>query len=119
MKISIVKISLLVLVIAGLTTLLNSCSKDSVAVDKTCKVSFILNLTNAGNDTTVVTANAGELIKNAPTPSRSGFQFDGWYANSADANPDPTKNTAPAKFPAYDITTKPIYLNAILYARWK
>ncbi len=115
---SIIKISFLVLVVAGFTTLLSSCSKDSAAVDKTCKVSFILNSTNAGNDTTVVTANAGELIKGAPTPSRTGFKFDGWYANSADANPDPTKNTAPAKFPAYDIAQKPIYLNAILYARW-
>ncbi len=114
-----VKIFLFALVAMGFTTLLSSCSKDSVAVDKTCKVTFILNLTNAGTDTAVVTATAGELIKNAPTPSRTGAQFDGWYANSADANPDPTKNTAPAKFPAYDLTTKPIYLNAILYARWK
>ena len=61
---------------------------------------------------------AGELVQNAPVPTRAGYTFDGWYANSADANPNPTKNTAPPKFPAYDITTKPIYLDVILYARW-
>jgi uncharacterized repeat protein (TIGR02543 family) len=120
MKISIAKIFLLTLGIAGFTGLISSCKKDEAVVDKTCKVAFILNLTNAAGDTTFVTVNAGELVQNAPAPSRAGFKFDGWYTNSADANPDPTKNTTAPKFPAYDITTKPIYLNnTILYARWK
>jgi len=107
-----------VLVIAGLAGLTNACKKNNDTVDKTCKVTFILNQTNAAGDTTFVSAMAGELIQNAPVPSRAGFRFDGWYANSADANPNPTKNTAPPAFPAYDISVKPIYLDVILYARW-
>jgi uncharacterized repeat protein (TIGR02543 family) len=109
---------LLFLVATSSTALISSCKKDPAVVDKTCKVAFVLNLTNAAGDTTVVTATAGELVQNAPAPSRAGFKFDGWYANSADANPDPTKNTAPPKFPVYDVSKKPIYLNTILYARW-
>ena len=98
--------------------LFSSCTKSEAPVDKTCHVTFILNQTNAAGDTVLVQATAGELIKNPPVPVRSGFTFSGWYTNSADANPDPTKNTAAPKFPAYDIATKPIYLDAILYARW-
>jgi uncharacterized repeat protein (TIGR02543 family) len=106
-----------ILLIAG-AGLFSSCSKSEAPVDRTCHVTFILNQTNAAGDTAVVEATAGELIKNPPVPVRTGFTFDGWYTNSADANPDPTKNTTPPKFPAYDIATKPIYLDAILYARW-
>ena len=105
------------LLIAG-AGLFSSCTKSEAPVDKTCHVTFILNQTNAAGDTVLVQATAGELIKNPPVPVRSGFTFSGWYTNSADANPDPTKNTAAPKFPAYDLTTKPIYLDAILYARW-
>jgi uncharacterized repeat protein (TIGR02543 family) len=106
-----------ILLIAG-AGLFSSCSKSEAPVDRTCNVTFILNQTNAAGDTAVVQATAGEIIKNPPVPVRTGFTFSGWYTNSADANPDPTKNTAAPKFPAYDITTKPIYLDAILYARW-
>jgi uncharacterized repeat protein (TIGR02543 family) len=106
-----------ILLIAG-AGLFSSCTKSEAPVDKTCHVTFILNQTNAAGDTALVQATAGELIKNPPVPVRSGFTFSGWYTNSADANPDPTKNTAAPKFPAYDLTTKPIYLDAILYARW-
>jgi uncharacterized repeat protein (TIGR02543 family) len=114
MKISIWSILLLVC-FAGLA---NSCKKNKEVANKTCKAAFILNLTNAGGDTTFVDAIAGELIKNVPAPERPGYKFDGWYANSADANPNPAKNTAPPKFPAYDVSVKPIYLDVILYARW-
>jgi hypothetical protein len=107
---------LLMVSLAGLSS---ACKKNNAAVDKTCKVTFILNQTNAAGDTTVVTAIAGTLVQNAPVPVRTGNKFDGWYANSADANPNPAKNTAPPVFPAYDITVKPIYLDVILYARWK
>ena len=107
-----------ILAIAGLAVVTNACKKDKEAVDKTCKVAFILNLTNAAGDTTFVNAIAGELIPNVPVPARAGFKFTGWYTNSADANPDPTKNTAAPKFPAYDVSVKPVYLDAILYARW-
>jgi uncharacterized repeat protein (TIGR02543 family) len=106
-----------ILLIAG-AGLFSSCTKSEAPADKTCHVTFILNQTNAAGDTALVQATAGELIKNPPVPVRSGFTFSGWYTNSADANPDPTKNTAAPKFPAYDLTTKPIYLDAILYARW-
>lgn len=118
MKMSIIKIILFILIMACFAGLTNSCNKSSQAVDRTCKVTFILNLTNAAGDTTIVTAMAGALVQNAPALTRTGFRFDGWYANSASANPDPTKNTAPPTFPAYDITVKPIYLDVILYARW-
>jgi uncharacterized repeat protein (TIGR02543 family) len=118
MKLSIRKTILLLIVSAGSLGLATSCKKSEAAVDKTCNVTFILNQTNAAGDTTLVTATAGALVQNAPVPVRSGFKFDGWYTNSADANPDPTKNTTAPKFPAYDITTKPIYLDVILYARW-
>jgi len=104
-----------ILLIAGL---FSSCSKSETPVDRTCHVTFIQNQTNAAGDTAVVEVTAGDLIKNPPVPVRTGFTFNGWYTNSADANPDPTKNTAAPKFPAYDIATKPIYLDAILYARW-
>jgi len=117
MKTSI-KILLLILAAGGFAGLAGSCKKNNAAVDRTCKVTFILNQTNAAGDTVFVNATAGQLVQNAPVPSRTGFRFDGWYANSADANPNPTKNTAPAKFPAYDVTKKPIYLDVILYARW-
>jgi len=115
---SIIKTILLILVIAGFAGLTNSCKKSQEAVDRTCKVTFILNLTNAAGDTTFVNAMAGELVQNAPVITRTGYRFDGWYANSANANPDPTKNTATPTFPAYDISVKPIYLDVILYARW-
>ncbi|HVW61487.1 MAG TPA: InlB B-repeat-containing protein [Puia sp.] len=113
-----IKISMLVLAAGGFAGLAGSCKKNNSPVDRTCTVAFILNETNAAGDTTFVDAKAGELVQNAPVPTRAGYTFDGWYANSADANPNPTKNTAPPKFPAYDITTKPIYLDVILYARW-
>ena len=112
------KILMPILGLAFLAVLLNACKKDKEAVDKTCTVAFILNQTNNAGDTTFVEATAGELINNAPVPSRAGYNFDGWYTNSADANPNPTKNTAAPKFPAYDISVKPIYLDMILYARW-
>jgi uncharacterized repeat protein (TIGR02543 family) len=117
MKISI-KIFVSILVAGGLAGLASSCKKDNAPVDQTCKVAFILNETNAAGDTTFVDVMAGQLVQNPPVPTRAGFTFDGWYTNSADANPNPTKNTAAPKFPAYDISTKPIYLDAILYARW-
>jgi uncharacterized repeat protein (TIGR02543 family) len=104
--------------IVAFIALLSSCKKDKAAVDRTCVVTFILNQTNSAGDTVVVKATAGELVQNPPVPVRAGFTFKGWYTNAADANPDPTKNTAAPKFPAYDIATKPIYLDAILYARW-
>lgn len=108
----------IILVLAFSSAFFYSCKKENEAVDKTCKVAFILNLTNAGKDTVFVDAIAGELIKGAPTPERAGYTFDGWYTNAADANPNPTSNNKPPKFPAYDITTKPIYLDVILYCRW-
>jgi uncharacterized repeat protein (TIGR02543 family) len=108
----------ILLVLAIGTTLAGSCKKSKAAIDKTCTVAFILNETNNAGDTTFVTVQAGQLVQNAPAPVRTGYTFDGWYTNSADANPNPTKNTADPKFPAYDITVKPIYLDAILYARW-
>lgn len=118
-KFKIMKLSIFsILVIAILTVLTNSCKKNEQVVDKTCKITFILNLTNAAGDTTLVDAIAGELVQNVPVLTRTGYKFDGWYANSADANPNPTKNTAAPKFPAYDVSIKPIYLDAILYARW-
>jgi uncharacterized repeat protein (TIGR02543 family) len=117
MKISI-KILVLILAAGGFAGLASSCKKSNASVDQTCKVAFILNETNAAGDTTFVDVMAGQLVQDPPAPVRAGFTFSGWYANSADANPNPTKNTAPAKFPAYDISTKPIYLDAILYARW-
>ena len=109
---------MLTVVAAGSFGLIMSCKKSPTAVDKTSKVTFILNQTNAAGDTSIVRVKAGEKIQNTPVPTRTGFKFDGWYTNSADANPDPTKNIAAPKFPAYDIATKPIYLDAILYARW-
>ena len=118
MKIPAIKLILSILVIVVIMGLNSSCKKSEVAIDKTCKVTLIQNLTNAAGDTIKLEATAGELLQNVPTLTRTGFTFNGWYANSADANPDPTKNTAAPKFPAYDLTTKPIYLDVILYARW-
>jgi uncharacterized repeat protein (TIGR02543 family) len=118
MKTSMIKILLLILAIGGVAGLTSSCKKSKAAVDRTCTVAFILNETNAAGDTTFVTVTAGELVGNAPVPVRAGYNFNGWYTNSADANPNPAKNTAPPVFPVYDITMKPIYLDAILYARW-
>ncbi|HEY4290281.1 MAG TPA: InlB B-repeat-containing protein [Puia sp.] len=118
MKTSMIKFFLLILAAAGVAGVTSSCKKSKAAPDKTCTVAFILNETNAAGDTVFVKGTAGELIQNAPVPARTGFNFKGWYTNSADANPNPTKNTAAPLFPAYDITVKPIYLDAILYARW-
>jgi uncharacterized repeat protein (TIGR02543 family) len=109
---------LLALAIGTVAALAVSCKKSKATVDRTCTVAFILNETNNAGDTTFVTVQAGELVKDAPVPVRAGYTFDGWYTNSADANPNPTKNTADPKFPVYDITVKPIYLDVILYARW-
>lgn len=104
--------------IAGFVVFFASCKKSDTAVDTTCHVAFILNQTNAAGDTTFVQVKAGQLAQNVPVPTRPGFTFAGWFTNSADANSDPTKNTAAPKFPAYDVTSKPIYLDVILYARW-
>jgi uncharacterized repeat protein (TIGR02543 family) len=118
MKTSMIKLILVILATAGVAGLTSSCKKSKAAVDRTCTVAFILNETNTAGDTSFVKVTAGELVQNAPVPVRTGYRFNGWYTNSADANPNPTKNTAPPLFPAYDITVKPIYLDAILYARW-
>jgi hypothetical protein len=118
MKTSMIKIILVILAMGGVAGLAGSCKKSKAVVDRTCTVAFILNETNTAGDTSFVRVTAGELVQNAPAPARTGFRFDGWYTNSADANPNPTKNTAPPLFPAYDISVKPIYLDAILYARW-
>jgi hypothetical protein len=107
--------------IAGIifgSLLISSCEKEDEVADRSCTVTFIQNLTNAAGDSLFVTVQAGEMIPNPPALSREGFRFDGWYTNAADANPNPTKNTAAPKFPSYDITVKPIYLDMILYARW-
>jgi uncharacterized repeat protein (TIGR02543 family) len=117
MKIPTNKVILSIIMIAICAVITSSCKKSEV-VDKTCKVTFIENLTNAAGDTIIVDAVAGQLVQNVPVLTRTGFTFSGWFANSADANPDPTKNTAAPKFPAYDVSTKPIYLDVILYARW-
>ncbi len=118
MKIPTIKvifsIALTAIVIASFT---NSCKKDEV-IDRTCKVTLIQNLTTAATDTLFVDVLAGELAKNVPVLTRTGFKFDGWYTNSADANPDPAKTPAVPKFPAYNLSVKPIYLDVILYARW-
>ncbi|WP_008586985.1 InlB B-repeat-containing protein [Niabella soli] len=106
------------IIILSCIGIFSSCSKSDTAVDRTCTVTFILNQTNAAGDTVIVEATAGALVKDPPVPVRAGFTFKGWYTNAADANPDPAKNTAAPKFPEYDIATKPIYLDAILYARW-
>lgn len=118
MKRSILKTISLLLVAASCLGITTSCSKNEAAVDKTCTIAFILNQTNAAGDTAFVKTTAGSLIQNVPVPTRAGFTFDGWYTSSADANPDPAKNKTAPKFPAYDVATKPIYLDAILYARW-
>ncbi|HEY4065111.1 MAG TPA: InlB B-repeat-containing protein [Puia sp.] len=118
MKMSMIKILLLILATGTVAGLTSSCKKSKAAVDTTCTVAFILNETNNAGDTAFVKVTAGQLVQNAPTPVRTGYNFSGWYTNSADANPNPTKNTAAPLFPAYDITKKPIYLDAILYARW-
>ncbi len=97
--------------------LMSSCQKSEV-VDRTCKVAFITNLTNAAGDTVFVDVEAGQLAANIPVLTRTGFKFDGWFTNAADANPDPTKTPAVTKFKPYDVTVKPIYLDMILYARW-
>jgi len=99
---------------------ISSCEKDDTTeVDRTVTVAFITNLTNAAGDTVFVEVEAGELAVGVPSLTRTGFVFNGWFTNSADANPDPTKNTAAPKFPADDVTVKPVYLDMILYARWK
>jgi len=118
MKIPVIKLILSIMVIVVVMGLNSSCKKSAVAVDRTCKVTLIQNLTNAAGDTIKLEATAGEMLQNVPTLSRTGFTFDGWYANSADANPDPTKNKTAPKFPAYDFTQRPIYLDVIVYARW-
>jgi uncharacterized repeat protein (TIGR02543 family) len=118
MKNPIRKILFSFLIMTVIVMATSSCKKNDVDVDRTCKVAFILNLTNAAGDTTFIEAIAGELVQNVPVLTRAGFTFNGWYANSADANPDPTKNTAAPKFPAYDVSVKPVYLDVILYARW-
>jgi len=112
------KKSFFLILIAVFVGIAYSCSSDEETIDRTCKATFLLNLTNAGTDTTIVHVTAGELCDSVPALNRTGYIFDGWYTNSADANPDPTKNTKAPKFPAYDVTSKPIYLDVILYARW-
>lgn len=99
------------------TGLMSSCQKSDEVVDRTCKVAFITNLNNLAGDTVFIDIEAGQMV-NAPVLTRPGFKFDGWFTNSADANPDPTKTPAVTKFKAYDLTVKPIYLDMILYARW-
>lgn len=110
------KILFSIIAISLVIGLMSSCQKSEV-VDRTCKVAFITNLTNAAGDTVFVDVEAEQLV-NAPVLTRTGFKFDGWFTNSADANPDPTKTPAVTKFKAYDVTVKPIYLDMILYARW-
>lgn len=118
MKVKINQAMLAIFAVVLATAALTSSCKKSQEVDRTCKVTFLLNLTTAGTDTTVVTVTAGELVKNVPVLTRGTYKFDGWYVNAADANPDPNKTPAVTKFPAYDVATKPIYLDVILYARW-
>ncbi len=119
MKIEIHKLILPFAMISAFAILYSSCEDDEEKMtDRTCRVTFIRNLTNEAGDTLFVEVEAGELISEPPVINREGFQFDGWYTNAADANPNPVKNKTAPKFPAYDISTKPIYLDMILYARW-
>jgi hypothetical protein len=118
MKIPIEKLILSIVMIAICAGLASSCKNNEEVVDRTCKVAFIQNLTNASGDTIFIDAIAGSLVQNVPILSRTGFNFDGWYTNAADANPDPNKTPKVPKFPAYDVSQKPIYLDVILYARW-
>lgn len=117
MKNPIKKMLFSILVIAMFVGVTSSCKTDD-EVDRTCKVAFILNMTTVPTDTTYIYVVAGELAKDVPVLTRIGFKFDGWFTNSADANPDPAKTPAVPKFTAYDVSVKPIYLDIILYARW-
>lgn len=112
------KVLFSIIAISLVIGLMSSCQKSDDVVDRTCKVAFITNLTNAAGDTVFVEVPAGQLATGVPSLTRTGFKFDGWFTNSADANPDPTKTPAVTKFKAYDVTVKPIYLDMILYARW-
>jgi hypothetical protein len=111
------KVLFSIIAISLVIGVMSSCQKSDEAVDRTCKVAFITNLTNTAGDTVFVEVEAGQMV-NAPVITRTGFKFDGWFTNSADANPDPTKTPAVTKFKAYDVAVKPIYLDMILYARW-
>jgi len=118
MKKPFIKMLFSLLIIVAFVGLSYSCDSDNEQIDRTCKVTFLTNLTNAGTDTTCVYVEAGELCDSVPELTRTGYKFDGWYTNSADANPIPEKNIKAPKFPVYDLTSRPVYLDMILYARW-
>lgn len=87
-----------------------SCNKNNNDVaPKNCVVMLVKNINPlVVGDTVVIEAVPGTILQNVPTLSKTGKTFGGWF----------TDNTLIAAS-AFDIANTPIYLDKILYAKWK
>ncbi len=95
-----------------------SCDKEEgIDTSVKCRVAFVTKVNTPAlvGDTIFMDVVPGQLVPQIPVVEKPGFYLEGWYTDAAQAN---TAKGGVLKFPAYDLTTKPIYLDVILYARW-
>lgn len=86
-----------------------SCNKNNDVAPKNCVVMLVKNINPlVAGDTVVLEAAPGTILQNVPTLSKTGKTFSGWFT-------DYTLIAASA----FDIANTPIYLDKILYAKWK
>lgn len=86
---------------------------------KIANVSYQYNYEKDGFKTYFIDDVDGETLKNVPTsPLREGYIFDGWYKEAECINKwDFENDIIPAK--EYDESGNYLYIETILYAKWK
>lgn len=97
-----------ILIITGVNS---SCKKDSLNPDasKNCVVKLVKNIVPLTvGDTLVMETAPGTILSNVPVLTKTGKTFDGWYSDQAFIAAS-----------AFNIAATPIYLDKILYAKWK
>ena len=94
------------LVFAGICA---SCDKSKVLPPRNCVVTLVKNINPLTvGDTIVMQTVPGIVMQGVPVLTKTGKTFGGWFT-------DQTLIAASA----FDIVNTPIYLDKILYAKWK
>ena len=101
-----------IFIIAGILIIIginSSCKKEKTPEVKNCVVTLVKNINPLTvGDTLKLETAPGTILQNVPVLTKTGKTFDGWYSDQAFIAAS-----------AFDIASTPIYLDKILYAKWK
>lgn len=101
-------------IIAGILIIIGinfSCKEDNEnpEASRNCVVKLVKNIAPLTvGDTLALEAAPGTLLQNVPVLTKTGKTFDGWYTDQSFIAAS-----------AFNIATTPVYLDKILYAKWK